>query len=195
MKWSLGVGWTVVVQGERNQWRLAIRTEDTGHVGKLCVKTLFISENFHSKFRSFLCIVRNFYSQDVVHGQFDKTGVYAGHCFIIHLPGGGQCPLVRDSEPIRLLEMPTSPSLYMLIYYIILYYIILYYIILYYIVLYCIILCHVMSCQVILHYIILYHIILYYVMSCQVILYYIILNYIILYYIILYYIILYYIIL
>ena len=37
----------------------------------------------------------------------------AGHCFIIHLPGGGHCPLVRDSEPIRLLEIPTSPSLYM----------------------------------------------------------------------------------
>ena len=34
------------------------------------------------------------------------------------LPVGGQCPLVRDSEPIRLLEIPTSPSLYMLIYYI-----------------------------------------------------------------------------
>ena len=39
----------------------------------------------------------------------------AGHCFIIHLPGGGQWPLVRDSEPIRLIEIPTSPSLYMLI--------------------------------------------------------------------------------
>ena len=39
----------------------------------------------------------------------------AGHCFITHLPGGGQCPLVRDSEPIRLLVIPTSPSLYMLI--------------------------------------------------------------------------------
>ena len=38
----------------------------------------------------------------------------AGHCFIIHLPGDGQCPLVRDSEPIRLLEIPTSPSLHML---------------------------------------------------------------------------------
>ena len=34
---------TVVVQGERHQRRLAIRTEDTGHVTKLCVKTLFIS--------------------------------------------------------------------------------------------------------------------------------------------------------
>ena len=41
-------GRTVVVQGERHQRRLAIRTEDTGHVSKLCVKTLFISENYHS---------------------------------------------------------------------------------------------------------------------------------------------------
>ena len=39
----------------------------------------------------------------------------AGDCFISHLLGGGQCPLVRDSKPIRLLEIPTSPSLYMLI--------------------------------------------------------------------------------
>ena len=197
MKWSLGVGWTVVVQGERNQWRLAIRTEDTGHVGKLCVKTLFISENFHSKFRSFLCIVRNFYLQDVVHGQFDKTGVYAGHCFIIRLPRGGQCPLVRDSEPIRLLEMPTSPSLYMLIYYIILYCIILYYIVLYYVMschvklyyitLYYIILYYIMSCHVKLYYIILYYIMLCYVMLCYVMLCYVMLCYVILYYIILYY--------
>ena len=28
------------------------------------------------------------------------------------------CPLVKDSEPIRLLEIPTSPSLYMLVKYI-----------------------------------------------------------------------------
>ena len=118
-------------------------------------------------------------------GHFGKTGVYAGHCFIIHLPGGGQCPLVRDSEPIRLFEIPTSPSLYMLLYYIILYYIILYYIILYYIILY----------YIILYYIILYYIILYYIILYYIILYYIILYYIILYYIILYYIILYYIIL
>ena len=41
-------GRAVVVQGERHQRSLAIRTEDTGHVSKLCVKTLFISENFHS---------------------------------------------------------------------------------------------------------------------------------------------------
>ena len=32
----------IVVQGERHQRNLAIRTEDTGHVSKLCVKTLFV---------------------------------------------------------------------------------------------------------------------------------------------------------
>ena len=59
----------------------AIRREDTGHVSKLRVKTLFISENLHSYFRSFLCIVRNcniLHLQDVILGHFSKTGVYAG---------------------------------------------------------------------------------------------------------------------
>ena len=55
------------------------------------------------------------HSQDVVRGHFSKMEVYASHCFIIHLPAGGLCPLVRDSEPIRLLEIPMSPSLCMLI--------------------------------------------------------------------------------
>ena len=41
-------GRTVVVQGEKHQRSLAIRTEDTGHVSKLCVETLFISEDYHS---------------------------------------------------------------------------------------------------------------------------------------------------
>ena len=54
------------------------------------------------------------HSRDVVLGHFGKTGALADHCFIIHFLGGGQCPLIRDSEPIRLLEMPTSPSLYVL---------------------------------------------------------------------------------
>ena len=44
-----------------------------------------------------------------------QTGAYSVHCFIVRLPVGGHCPLVRDSEPIRLLEIPTSPSFYMLI--------------------------------------------------------------------------------
>ena len=65
----------------------------------------------------FFCIVRNcniLHLQDVVLGHLGKTGVHAGHCFIIHIPGGRQCPLVRDSKPIRLLEIPMSPNLYML---------------------------------------------------------------------------------
>ena len=41
-------GRTVFVQGERHQRSSAIRTEDTGHVSKLCIETLFISENYHS---------------------------------------------------------------------------------------------------------------------------------------------------
>ena len=36
-------GRIVVFQGERHQRSLAIRTEDTEHVSKLSVKTLFIS--------------------------------------------------------------------------------------------------------------------------------------------------------
>ena len=96
-----------------------MKAEDTGHVSILYAKTSFTSENFHScQFRGFLCIVRNciiLHSQDVVLGHFGKTGVYAVHRFIIHLPGGGHCPLVRESEAIRLLEIPTSLSLYMLI--------------------------------------------------------------------------------
>ena len=46
LKWSRGR--TIVVQGERHQRSLVIRREDTGYVSKLCVKVLFISENFHS---------------------------------------------------------------------------------------------------------------------------------------------------
>ena len=36
------------------------------------------------------------HSQDDVLGHFRKTGVYAGHChcFIIHLPGGGQLTII-----------------------------------------------------------------------------------------------------
>ena len=77
-----------------SELRKAVRAEDTGHVSKLCIKTLFTSENFHSLCRSFLCIVRNciiLHSYDVVLGHFGKTGVYAGYCFIIHFPGGGWC--------------------------------------------------------------------------------------------------------
>ena len=90
----------------RSGSRKAVRAEDTGHESKLCVKTLFTSENSHSLFRSFLCIVRIcilVHLQDVFLGHFGKTGF--GHCFIIHFPGGGhKCPVARVSEPIRMLE-------------------------------------------------------------------------------------------
>ena len=79
----------------------------------LALKTIIL--NFVAFFVGIVrnCNILNW--KDVVLGHLSKTGVYAGHCFIIHLPGGGQCPLVRDSEPIKLLEIPTSPSLYILI--------------------------------------------------------------------------------
>ena len=61
------------------------------------------------------CIILR--SQDVVLGHLGKTGVYDRHIVSLFTsreePEGGHCPLVRDSEPIRLLEIPTSPSLYM----------------------------------------------------------------------------------
>ena len=41
--------------------------------------------------------------------------VYTGHCFtpqIIHLPGVEHWSLASDSEPIRLLKIPSSPSFY-----------------------------------------------------------------------------------
>ena len=71
-----------------------------------------------TSFEDFIKIVdprQYLHLQNVVLGHFGKTGVHACHCFIIHLPGGGHCPLVRDSEPVRLLDIQTSPSLYMLI--------------------------------------------------------------------------------
>ena len=109
-------GRTVVVQGERHQRSLAIRTEDTGHVSKLCVKTLSLKTiipNFVAFFVS-LGIVISCIRKMSFSVTSTKRELYAGHCFIIHLPGDGHCPLVRDSEPIRLLEIP-SLSLYMLI--------------------------------------------------------------------------------
>ena len=95
LKWSHGR--TFVASGEKYQQNLAIRTEDTGHVSKFnfVLKHCFSLETFILKFiRSFLCTVRNcniLHLQDVVSRFLWQNGVYAGHCFIIHLPEGGQC--------------------------------------------------------------------------------------------------------
>ena len=62
--------------GEKHQQNLAIRTEDTGHVSKLCVKTLFFSENFIPKFVAFfvpLGIVIFFIRKMSFLGSFGKT--------------------------------------------------------------------------------------------------------------------------
>ena len=82
---------------------------------KHCLSLKTIIPNFVAFFVSLgiviSCICKMSFSVTSAKQEFTP----AGYCFIIHLPGGAQCPLVRDSEPIRLLEIPTSPSLYMLI--------------------------------------------------------------------------------
>ena len=81
---------------------------------KHCLSLKTFIANFIDFFVSLGFVISRTRKMSFSVGHFSKTGVYAGHCFIIHLPGGGHCPLVRDSEPIRLLEIPTSPSFYML---------------------------------------------------------------------------------
>ena len=82
---------------------------------KHCLSLKTIIPNFVAFFVSLgnvkSCIRKMSFSVTSAKQEFTP----AGHCFIIHLPGGGQCSLVKDSEPIRLLEIPTSPSSYMLI--------------------------------------------------------------------------------
>ena len=73
--WNGAVEGQLLFKEKRHQRSLAIRREDTWHVSKLCVKTLFISKNFYFFFRSFLCIGRNcniLHLQDVVLGHFGK---------------------------------------------------------------------------------------------------------------------------
>ena len=103
------------LRGISRAWRSGQKTLDmwANCVLKHCLSLKTFIPNFVGFFRN--CKI--LHSRDVVLGHFGKTRVYAGHCFIIHLPGGGQCPLARDGEPMRLLEIQTSPSLYMLIAY------------------------------------------------------------------------------
>ena len=71
-----------------------------------------------TSFEDFIKIVdprQYLHLQNVVPGHFGKTGVHAAIVSLSTSPGGGHCPLVRDSEPVRLLDIQTSPSLYMLI--------------------------------------------------------------------------------
>ena len=110
LKWSSGR--TVVVQGEKHRRSLAIRTEDTGHVSKLCVKTSLKTfvPNFVAFFVSLGIVISYIRMMSFAVTSAKREFTPTGHCFIIHFPVGGHCPLVRDSKPIRLLEIPTSPS-------------------------------------------------------------------------------------
>ena len=116
LKWSCKR--IVIAQGEMHQQSLVIRIEKScegrRHLTSESLKTFI--PNFVAFF-VLLGIALSFIRKmsSLVTWPFGKTGVYAGHCFTIHLPEGGQCPLVRDSEPIRLHEIPTSLISYMLI--------------------------------------------------------------------------------
>ena len=102
-------------------WRSGEKTLDmwANCVLKHCLSLKTFIPNFVAFFVSLAivmsCIRKMLFSVTSAKREFTP----AGHCFIIYLPGSGQCPLVRDSEPIRLLIIPTSPSLYMLIYFMI----------------------------------------------------------------------------
>ena len=73
---------------------------------RLSLKTFIL--NFEAFFVSLgiviSCIRKMSFSVTSAKWEFTP----ASHCFIIHLPGGGHCPLVRDSDPIRLLVIPTQ---------------------------------------------------------------------------------------
>ena len=64
------------------------------------LKTLFTSESFHSCFRSFFVLL-----------GIALSWIRKMLSSVTSAKREGE----RDSEPIRLLEIPTSPSLYMLI--------------------------------------------------------------------------------
>ena len=120
LKWSCGR--TVVVQGEKHQRSLAIyrsgeKTLDmwANCVLKHCLSLKTFIPYFVAFFLSLVIVISFICKMSFLVTSAKQEFTPVGHCFIIHLPEGGQCPLVRDSEPITLLVIPTSPSLYMLI--------------------------------------------------------------------------------
>ena len=94
--------------------RKAVRAGDTGHVSKLYVKKVlpnFVAFFFFDKLGIALRCIREM-SFSVSSANLRRP--------LFHCSPPGRwtdCPLVRDSEPIRLLEIPTSTSLYMLMFY------------------------------------------------------------------------------
>ena len=113
--------WNGVVEGQflfkersiSEAWRSGELDMWANCVLKHCLSLKTFIPNFVAFFVSLAvvisCVRKMSYSVTSAKREFTP----ADYCFIIHFPGGGQCPLVRDSEPIRLLEIPTSPSYYM----------------------------------------------------------------------------------
>ena len=108
LKWSRGR--IAVLQGGRHQRSFVIRTEKgyegRRHVSKLlrhCLPVKTFVPNFVAFF--VLLAIDCLAFGDFLLCHYRRTGVYADHCFIINLPGGGHCPLARESEPIGLLEV------------------------------------------------------------------------------------------
>ena len=117
--------WNEAVEGQllfkersiSETWRSGEKTLDmwANCVLKHCLSLKTFIPNFVAFFVSLAVVISCVRKMSFSVTSAKREFMPAGHCFIIHLPGGGQWPLVRDSEPIRLLEIPTSPSLYMLI--------------------------------------------------------------------------------
>ena len=121
-QWKLNwIGWDFEVEpwkdsfkerGISKAWRSGEKTLDiwANCVLKHCLSLKTFIPNFVAFFVSLgiviSCIHKMSFSVTLAKREF------MGHCFIIHLPGGGHCSLVEDSKLIWLLEIPTSPSLH-----------------------------------------------------------------------------------
>ena len=100
----------------RSRLRKAVKTI-AGHVRKMCVKTLFTSENtFISNFVAFFVLLGiTFSCIRKISSSFTSATRRFTSAIVPLSTSRGHCPLARDGEPIRLLEIQTSLSLNLLI--------------------------------------------------------------------------------
>ena len=76
---------------------------------KHCSSLKTFIPNFVAFFVSLVVVISCMFKMSFSVTSARRELTPAGHCLIIHFP------LVRDSEPNKLLVIPTSPNLYMLI--------------------------------------------------------------------------------